>query len=138
MAAADARLQTALVYLDAWYAGEALKLTTLTEHHVHEELEASRARLAASTGGGSEVLALTAARGMAEDESAELRQQQSAASVALQRWVGRAADELAPVADLPALSEQAYVLRPGGAVLAARHRVARQAAAVAASERSPT
>jgi len=46
----DARLQTALVYLDAWYAGEALKLTTLTEHHVHEELEASRARLAASTG----------------------------------------------------------------------------------------
>ena len=60
-AAADARLQTALAYLDAWYAGEALKLATLTEHHVHQELEGSLARLSASTGGSPEVLALTAA-----------------------------------------------------------------------------
>jgi len=138
MAAADARLQTALAYLDAWYAGEALKLTALTEHHVHEELEASRARLAASTGGSSEVLALTAARGMAEDESAELRQQQSAAAVALQRWVGQSADELVPVAGLPVLSEKAYVAAyPAVLSLQRDIEVARQAAAVAASERKP-
>jgi hypothetical protein len=74
--------------VDAWYAGEALKLATLTEHHVHQELEGSLARLAASAGGSPEVLALTAARGVAEDETAEVRQQQSAARLALQRWVG--------------------------------------------------
>lgn len=138
MAAADARLQTALAYVDAWYTSEELKLTTLTEHHVHEELEASRARLAASTGGSSDVLALTAARGMAEDESAQLRQQQSAASVALQRWVGAPTDELVPVAGLPVLSEQTYVAAsPTVLTLLSDIEVARQAAAVAASERKP-
>jgi hypothetical protein len=47
-------LQTALAYADAFYAGEALKLTTLVEHHAHEELEAARGRLASSAGGSQE------------------------------------------------------------------------------------
>jgi outer membrane protein TolC len=138
MAVAETRLQTALAYLDAWYAGEVLQLTTLTEHHVHEELEASRARLSASTGGSAEVLALTAARGMAEDETAELRQQQNAARLSLQRWVGVTADELSAVTLLATPSEQVYV-SSHPAVLALRRdiEVARQSAAVAASERNP-
>src|SRR5665213_3460412 len=49
-AVADTRLQTALAYLDAFYAGEALKLTPLMEHHAHEELEAARGRLSSSNG----------------------------------------------------------------------------------------
>ena len=138
MAAADARLQTAQAYLDAWYAGEALKLTTLTEHHVHEELEAARTRLATSTGSSPDVLALTAARGTAEDETAEVRQQQSAAQVALQRWVGLPADELATLPVLPVPAEEVYIAS-SPAVLALQRdiEVARQSAAVASSERKP-
>ncbi len=63
VAIADTRLQTALVYVDAFYAGETLKLTTLTEHHAHEEFEAARARWSSATGNSQEVLALTGARG---------------------------------------------------------------------------
>ncbi|PNG48760.1 MULTISPECIES: TolC family protein [unclassified Variovorax] len=137
-AEAETRLNTALAYLDAYYAGEALKLTTLMEHHAHEEFEAARARLASSTGSSQEALALTGARGLAEDESAEVRQLQSAAQVALQRWVGTDADELAPVAPFPLPTEQAYVAAHP-AVLAKQFDidVATRAAAVAASERKP-
>jgi cobalt-zinc-cadmium efflux system outer membrane protein len=137
-AVAETRLNIALAYLEAFYAGEALKLATLMEQHAHDELEAARARLASSTGSSQEALALTGARGRAEDESAEVRQQQSAARVTLQRWVGTTNDELAPVAAMPLRDEQAYVERHP-AVLAKQFDmdVAKQSAAVAASERKP-
>lgn len=137
-AVAEARLNTALAYLDAYYAAEALKLTMLTEHHAHEEFEAARARLASSMGSSQEVLALTGARGAAEDESAEVRQLQSAAQATLQRWVGIAADALAPITAAPVPTEQEYVAAHP-AVLAKRFDidVATRAAAVAASERKP-
>lgn len=137
-AVAEARLDTALAYLDAYYAAEAVKLTTLMEHHAHEEFEAARARLASSSGSSQEALALTAARGLAEDESAEARQLQSAAQATLQRWVGVAIDELTPVAEVPRPMEQAYVA--GHPTVMARQfdiDVAQRAAAVAASERNP-
>jgi len=137
-AVAEARVQTALAYLDAFYAAEALKLTTLMEHHAHEELEAARARLASAAGSSQEVLALTGARGVAADESDDVRQQQSTANVSLQRWIGVRTEELA-FATLPTLpSEQDYVA--GHPAVAAMQRdidVARQNAAVASSERKP-
>ncbi len=135
-AVAETRLNTALAYLDAYYAGEALKLTTLTEHHTHEELEAARARLSSAAGSSREVLALTGARGTAEDESARVRQQQSAARVILQRWVGWRNDELAAIPRVPLPTEQAYVASHP-AVLSKQFdiEVARQSVAVAASER---
>lgn len=138
VAVADTRLQTALAYLDAFYAGEALKLTTLMEHHANEELEAARARLSSSTGSSHEVLSLTGARGVAEDESDEVRQQQSSANVSLQRWVGVRAEELA-FATLPVPpSEQDYVASHPTVVAMQRDiEVARQNAAVASSERKP-
>ena len=61
----EARLQTALAYLDAFYAGESLKLATLNEHHADDEFEAARGRLASATASSQEVLALAGARGMA-------------------------------------------------------------------------
>lgn len=94
VAAADARLQTAMTYLEAYFAGEALKLTTLHEKHAREALEAGKGRLASVTGSSAEVLGLSSAIGMAEDESADVRQQQGAAAAALQRWTGLSADEL--------------------------------------------
>ena len=137
-ATAEVRMQTALAYLDAYFAGETLKLTTLSEHHVHEELEAAKARLASSAGSGQEALAATSARGIAEDESSEVRQQQSAARVTLERWVGIRADDLAAPAGLAGAEEQAFIANHP-LVLAAQRDIelARQEAAVAASNRKP-
>ena len=137
-AVADTRLQTALAYLDAFYAGEALKLTTLMEHHAHEELEAARGRLSSANATSQEVLALTGARGAAEDESAEVRQQQSVAVVQLERWVGLRADALSPPSDLPLPTEQDYVAaHPAVIALQRDIDVARQEAAVTATNRNP-
>lgn len=94
VAAAEARMQAAMAYVDAYFAGQALALTALNEKHAREELEAGRGRLVTVSGSSAEVLGLSSALGSAEDESADLRQQQSAAAVTLQRWTGRAADEL--------------------------------------------
>jgi len=138
VAIADTRLQTAMAYLDAYYAAEALKLTTANEHHANEELAASRARLASSTGGSQDVLALTAALGMSEDESAEIAQQQSAAKVVLQRWVGAPAEDLLPVQVLLIPTEQDYVASHPLVVAAQRDiEVARHEAAFAATNRNP-
>ena len=137
-ALADARLRTALAYVDAFYAKEALKLTALMAHHAHEELEAAKARVSSAAGSSQDVLALASARGIAEDDSDEVRQQQSEAVVALQRWVGIPVDELAtPVVSPP--STEAEFLSHLPSLIAMRRDVdvARQAAAETASERTP-
>lgn len=135
-AAADVRLQTALAYIDAYFAGETLKLTTVAEHHVHEELEATKARLTSSAGSSQEVLATTSARGIAEDESAEVRQQQSAARVVLERWVGIQAEDLAAPVELAGLDEQAYIANHPMVLAEQRNiELARREAAVASSNR---
>ena len=94
VAAAEARIQTALAYVEAYYAGQALALTALNEMHAREELEAGKGRLAAAAGSSGEVLGLLSAVGSAEDESGDMRQQQSTAAAGLQRWTGTTVDEL--------------------------------------------
>ena len=137
-AAAEVRLQTALAYLDAYFAGETLKLTTQSEHHIHEELEAAKARLSSSAGSSQDVLAATSARGIAEDESAEIKQQQSAARVSLERWVGVLVDELAVPVDLAAVDEQSFVSNHPMVAAALRDvELARQEGVVATSNRKP-
>ena len=138
-ALADTRLQTTLAFLDAYFVAEALKLATLTEHHVHEEFEAARARLASSAAASSqEVLALTGARGIAADESAELRQQQNVAMTQLERWVGRRADALDAPGDLPLPGEPDYVdTHPTVLALEREAEVARREASATATNRNP-
>lgn len=135
---ADVRMQTALAYLDVYFAGEALKLTTQTEHHLHEELEAAKSRLLSAAASSQDVLALTSARGVAEDDSADVLQQERGARVALERWVGVPADELAAPGGLAGAGEASYVANHP-AVLAAQRdiEVARQEAAVAVANRKP-
>lgn len=94
VSAAEARVQTALAFVDAFYASEALQLATLGERHAREALEAGKGRLATPSGSGAEVYALTSALGSAEDESADMRQQQGAAGAVLQRWTGLPVDQL--------------------------------------------
>jgi outer membrane protein TolC len=138
VAAAETRLQTALAYLDAYYAGEALKLTALSEMHAHDELEAGKGRLATTSGNSAEVLALTASLGMAEDESSDVRQQQGAASVALQRWVGLAVDELSAPGMAASPTEAQYVAAHPTVVAKRRDiEVARQDTTLARLNRKP-
>jgi cobalt-zinc-cadmium efflux system outer membrane protein len=138
VALADARLQTALAFVDAYYAGESFKLTSLTEHHVHQEAEAARARLSSSAGSSQEVLQLTAARGVAADESADMQQLRAAALVALDRWVGTRPDEVTAPA-LPAMpTEQAYLAAHPALAQAQRDvEVARAEASATAANRRP-
>jgi outer membrane protein, heavy metal efflux system len=138
IAAADARLQTALAYVDAFYAGEVLRLGISGEEHAHESVGTARARLAAGSGSAQDVLALSAAQGLAEDETAEMRQQAASSGVNLARWIGRPADELQAPAIANPLPEQSYVASHPMVVAARRDlAVSRQDAAVAASNRTP-
>jgi len=137
-AMADTRLQTALAYLDAYYASEALKLAQTNERHAHEVLEAGKGRLAAPGGNAADVLGLTAALGMAEDETSDARQQQGATAVALERWTGVPADQLV-TAELPLTPEESSFVEAHPAV-AAKQRdvdVARQEASATLAERRP-
>lgn len=137
-AEAEARLQTALAYLDALYAGAALRITAAAEQVAREEFEASRARLASAAGAGYEALQLAAARGATEDDSADLRQQQSNARVALERWIGSVVDDVVDVEPPPSPAEEVYV--SGHPTVAAFSRdvdVARRAADVASTARRP-
>lgn len=138
VAAAEARLQTALAYVEAYYAGQALALTALNEKHAREELEAGQGRLATVAGNSAEVLGLSSALGAAEDESAEWRQQQSASMATLHRWTGRAADELSEpgLADVP--TQDVFVTLHPAVVSRQRDiEVARQDVRVARLERRP-
>jgi outer membrane protein, heavy metal efflux system len=137
-ATADARLQTALAYVEAFYAKQTLELTSLMEHHAHEELEASKARVSSAAGSGQEALALASARGMAEDDSDAVRQRQDEAVVALRRWVGIPVDELAPPMVPPPSTQAEFVSRlPSLAALRREVDAAKLAAAETASERTP-
>lgn len=137
-AAADTRLQTALAYVEAFYASEALKLTGANAALAREAEEAARARLSAAAGAAPDALALAAAHGMAEDELAETRQQSAAALVGLARWTGVTPDGLS-LPELGSLvTEQAFVERhPMVAVKRREIEVASQEAAVTASNRQP-
>lgn len=105
----EARTQTAVAYLDAWFAAEALKLTQHSERHAREALETGRARAASPGGSAAETLALTAALGQAEDESLALRQQMNAAMVTLARWTGATAPELLAPRLPDLLSRDAFI-----------------------------
>lgn len=137
IATGEARLQAAMAYVDAYYAAQALKLSVLAGHHVHEELEAAKARLASASASAHEVLAMTGARGVAEDEVAEARQAASAARVALLRWIGVPAEDLAPPTMVSTAGPEFVAGHP--AVLAAQRDVdvALREAAVAQTSRAP-
>ena len=138
VAAADVRLQTALAYLDVFYAAESLALTLLSEQHLKEEFEAAKGRLASAQGSSQDVLAATGARGIAEDETAEVRQQQSAARLALERWTGVPSEALAAPVDLSGPTEQAYVENHPAVVAAERDvESGRTEADVALKNRKP-
>lgn len=138
VAAAEARMQTAMTYVEAYYAGQALKLTMLNEKHAREELEVGKGRLVTISGNSAEVLGLTSALGSAEDESADMQQQQSASAVSLQRWIGVAADELSEPRFAVAPTQDGFVESHPAVVAKQRDvEVARQEVQLARLNRRP-
>lgn len=138
VAAADARLQSALAYIEAYYAGEAARLTALNERHAREELEAGKGRQATVSGSSAEVLGLASALGAAEDESAELLQQKGGFMATLQRWTGVPGGELSEPLLAVAPSQQAFVAAHPSVVSRQRDiDVARQEVEVARLNRKP-
>jgi outer membrane protein TolC len=139
VAAADARLQSALAYIEAYYAGEAARLTALNERHAREELEAGKGRLATVSGSSAEVLGLASALGAAEDESADLLQQKGGFMAALQRWTGVSGVELSEPRLAVAPAQEGFVA--AHPLVVARQRdieVARQEVEVARLNRKPS
>ena len=137
-AAAESRLQAALAFVDAFYASEALVLTKLNERYALEDFEAGKARFASAGASSQEVLQLTAARGVAGDDSAEVEQLHASALVTLQRWVGVRPDGLARPALPASLNEQAFVAAHPAVWQSQRDiDLARAEAASTASNRKP-
>lgn len=135
---AETRLQTALAYIDAYFAGLALELTALNEKHAREELEAGKGRLATVSGSSAEVLGLAAAVGVAEDESADQRQQQAAAGALLQRWTGMPAEGLSEPRTGTVPAQDVFVAAHPTVVAKLRDiEVARQEATAASLNRKP-
>ncbi|OWQ91892.1 transporter [Roseateles aquatilis] len=140
-AMAEARLQAALAYVDAWHAGRVLALATQAEHHLREEQDIATARLATAGASGApagaEALALASARGQAEDDSAQARQDQAAALLTLRRWVGVPPDTLLDAPAFPAPAASEYLARhPMLALLRREVDIARRGVTVATSERT--
>ena len=137
-AAAESRLQAALAFVDAFYASEALVLTKLNERYALEDFEAGKARFASAGASSQEVLQLTAARGVAGDDSAVVEQLHASALVTLQRWVGVRPDGLARPALPASLDEQAFVAAHPAVWQSQRDiDLARAEAASTASNRKP-
>lgn len=135
---ADTRLQTALAFIDAWFAQAALDITERAERNLREELEVARARLGAGAGSATEMLALTTTRGLAEDTADEARQQHAAAMAELRRWVGTDATELSSPGGLEPPSEAQYLAsHPTLVALGRDIELNRRAAEAAATERTP-
>ena len=137
-ALAEVRLQTALAYVEALYAGRMLELADLNERHAREELETARARLASATTSTQDVLALDAALGMAADDKAQALQQQSAAHVALRRWIGVVPTQLVSGLEPGIPSQEAYVAAHPAVLLMGREiEVAKRATDVMVTNRKP-
>jgi outer membrane protein TolC len=134
---ADTRLQTALAFLDAWFAQAALDIAERGERNLREELEVARARMSAGPGSATETLALTTARGLAEDAADEARQQHAAAMTELRRWVGDEVTELSSPGSLEPPSEAQYLAsHPTLVALGRDIEVNRRVAEATASERT--
>jgi outer membrane protein, heavy metal efflux system len=135
---AETRLQTTLAYVDAYYAAEALKLATLNEQHASEAMQTAKVRLASGGGSAQDVLGLTSAQGMAQDDTFDLRQQLESVRIGLVRWIGAPVEELVTPVLPQAPDEQAFVdAYPTTVTKKLEIEVARQDAAVTASNRNP-
>src|SRR4029079_12026155 len=116
---------TALAWLDRYYAEASLRLLSEQNRQARGEIEAAETSYRAGRGNLADVLAARNALLLLDDRASEAVRKLSAAKIALTRWVGNAAS--APLAGRPAIHsirldpatlEQVLVHHPELAVLA--------------------
>lgn len=133
------RLQTALAFVDAYFARRESTLATAVVDQTREQVRLAQAGQRSAQGSASEVLNARVNVALVEDELSEVKHQSEVAELALTRWTGTAAgDEL----ELPSLNitphEADFVSQhPEVVMRTARVSLLRAEGAVAAQDRSP-
>src|SRR5215471_13652367 len=92
---------TALAWLDRYYAEAMLAVVAEQSRQARLEIEAAESAYRAGRGNLADTLAARSALIVLDDRASELRRRVGAAKIALARWVGSAAD--APLAGTPAI-----------------------------------
>jgi outer membrane protein TolC len=90
---------TALAWLDRYYAEAQAGVVAEQSRQTRLEIEAAETAYRTGRGNLADVLAARSALVMLDDRASELRRRASAARIALARWIGNAAD--APLAGAP-------------------------------------
>ena len=90
---------TALAWLDRYYADAMLAVVAEQSRQARAEVEAAESAYRSGRGGLADVLAVRSALIGLDDRASELRRRAGTARIALARWVGNAAD--APLAGIP-------------------------------------
>jgi outer membrane protein TolC len=99
-AAAAIERDTALAWLDTYFATAASALVAEQAVQAGLEIEAAETAYRGGRGSQAEVLAARAAKAMADDSASQAARRARSARIALSRWVGEQADQ--PLAALPA------------------------------------
>ena len=99
-AAAAIERDTALAWLDAYFATAASALVAEQAAQATLEIEAAETAYRSGRGSQAEVLAARAAKAMIDDSASQATRRARSARIALSRWVGEPADQ--PLAALPA------------------------------------
>ena len=138
------RRDAALAWLDRYYVEAQLAVFAEQSRQSRLEIEAAESAYRAGRGGLADVLAARSALVALDDRSSELGRRQSAARIALARWVGAAAD--LPLAGKPPIDAVRVDLKtfdselehePQIAVLSSQQRVADAEVREAQSSKKP-
>lgn len=136
------RRNTALAWLDRYYAEAMLKLIAEQSRQARLEIDAAESGYREGRGNLADILAARNALMLLDDRASEFRRKASAARIALARWIGPEAD--APLAGKPAIDvlsfdpatlESALARDPELVVLARKEEVAAAEVRVAQADK---
>ena len=141
---ASIQRDTALAWLDRYYAEAQLAVVTEQSDQARLEIDATESAYRAGRGGLADILGARNALVVLDDRASELRRRIGSAKIALARWVGDAAD--APLAGKPAIEaitldrgtlNDVLAHHPQIAVLAKQEEVADADVKVAQANKKP-
>jgi outer membrane protein TolC len=142
LAAAAIRRDTALAWLDLYFAGAMAQVAREQAGEAELELQATEGGYKGGRASQSDVFAARGELGMVRDRVSEIGRRVQSARIALERWVGQRADQdLAGLPDLdhmqldPATLDRALAHHPQIAVLDRAQDVARAQARLAEANR---
>jgi outer membrane protein TolC len=143
-AAAAIERDTALAWLDTYFATAASTLVAEQAAQARLEIDAAETAYRSGRGSQAEVLAARAAKAMIDDSASQAARRARSARIALSRWIGEQADQ--PLAALPAFDavgleparlETQLAHHPQIAALARAEDAAHAAVRLAEADRKP-